>query len=156
MAYKGICFNDKVNLTKRILDGTVTMFIKLKLKRYPEYRKGHVYSIMQPYTDIPEHLTKDIPLSHPGYRTGSRASANLMPHHLKITGIESMCLQEIPEEKYFSIGVEKVGNIFINGIKYKTYITYKQAFKHMVNRIFGKFTWQLNPLVWLYEFEIVN
>jgi hypothetical protein len=63
----------------------------------------------------------------------------------KITNIKAERLQDISEEDALKEGVEFYCEI--DGI------TYREAFKRCIIDIHGPVVWDINPWVWVYEFE---
>ena len=89
--------------------------------------------------------------------------ADLMPHKIRITNINAEKLQDISDEGCMCEGVmwdyddypimsRKV--YFIND--YEAFLSPRLAFAALINRICGKSTWELNPYVFAYSFELVK
>ena len=100
--------------------------------------------------------------------------ADWMPHHIRIKDICIERLQDISEKDALREGVyahtveldETPGvhpytsyayNAKIGGnIKRWWYETPRKAFAALIDKVSGKGTWDSNPWVWVYEFELVN
>lgn len=83
-----------------------------------------------------------------------------MPHRIEITGIRAERLQDISYEDCLAEGIFKIGNTstytyFATGILEEP-DTPQKVYAKLINRISGKGTWQRNPLVWVYEFKLVD
>lgn len=109
-----------------------------------------------------------------GYKNKMFAKAELMPHHIKITNIEVERLQDISDEDCLREGVvkntigyyvdglkckdwEKESHIEMeNGETLKLFPTPREAFAALIDKVSGKGTWDSNPMVWVYEFELVD
>ena len=98
-----------------------------------------------------------------GYKNKMFVKADLMPHHIKITNIYIERLQEISDEDCLREGIrkwDKGGNPlgpsydFVNSPH--GYATPREAFAALIDKVSGKGTWESNPLVWVYEFELVD
>ncbi len=120
----------------------------------------------------------------PGYSNKMFVRADLMPHRIRITGIKAERLQNISEEDCIKEGVCNAyfGGWCVHGIgitipKGKTppiaqtadgkpyygdrYRDFKfdspcEAFAALIDRISGRGTWQRNPWVYAYEFELIK
>ena len=89
--------------------------------------------------------------------------AELMPHHIKITNIRVEHLQDISDEDCFKEGVKNYISTFstikeCNGVPIfeEIYLFPQEAFASIIDGASGIGTWNSNPLVWVYEFELVD
>lgn len=99
--------------------------------------------------------------------------ADLMPHRIRITGIKVERLQDISNEDAMREGVfmyeePPFGNEYDRYAPWPPYVRpYKYsnlryfgearfAFAHLIDRISGRGTWDSNPLVYAYDFELVK
>jgi hypothetical protein len=98
-----------------------------------------------------------------GYKNKMFVKAELMPHHIKITHIYVERLQDISYEDCLREGVrkwDKDGNPlgpsydFVNSPH--GYATPREAFAALIDKVSGRGTWDSNPMVWVYEFELVD
>lgn len=87
--------------------------------------------------------------------------AESMPHHIKITSVDVERLQDISDEDCIKEGVKRFSNTF--GIKeyarvpiLKIFGSPQKAFAALIDKVSGKGTWDSNPMVWVYEFELVD
>lgn len=92
--------------------------------------------------------------------------AELMPHTIKITNIRVERLQDISDEDCLAEGIEKM----IVGCEYYCYSflspnpnkiwedfkSPRQAYATLIDKVNGKGTWESNPYVWAYDFELVK
>ena len=103
--------------------------------------------------------------NHAGWTNKMFVKADLMPHQIKITNIEVEHLQEISDEDCYKEGIYKI-EYSHNGPKVAyTYIggkisdwkeTPQEAFADLIDKTCGKGTWDSNPMVWVYEFKLVD
>lgn len=136
------------------------------------YSRGEVVAIAQSYRDIYLNSSSIYKIGLLGRTAGWRNKmfvfADDMPHHIKITNICVERLQDISDEDCLREGV------FEKKLKYtpsgynpnRMYYTFdgigycfndaRDAFAVLINKISGKGTWENNPLVWVYEFELVD
>ena len=85
--------------------------------------------------------------------------AELMPNQIRITNVRVECLQDISDDDCLKEGVRKVVNE--NGIDVQYYVghdacfeTPREAFANLIDKVSGKGTWDSNPWVWVYDFEL--
>lgn len=153
----------------------------LPKENYPRYNVGDIVAIAQPYKDIIECMAEysDIIINVDGsinreYKAGWTNSmfvrANLMPHHIRITDVKVERLQDISDEDILREGIRKEG--YAGGCMYfynKTYIrkgnryvepiyntTPIRAFASLMYKVCGGETWESNPWVVAYSFELVD
>lgn len=138
------------------------------LKHSP-YKVGDVVAIQQSYSDIGDQVgyrtLQEIPLGNAGWKNKMFVSASLMPHHIRITDVRVERLQLIPYEDCLREGVSPVWDVAtephqINGYyfagAYSVYDTPRKAFAALIDKVSGRGTWDSNPLVWCYSFELVD
>ena len=91
--------------------------------------------------------------------------ADLMPHHIRITNIKIERLQNISDEDCLKEGIYKgqcgsVDTHFMDVYYYKgdiqPYCTTREAFAALIDKVSCKGTWESNPYVFVYEFELVD
>lgn len=145
----------------------------------PHYEIGEVLAIAQRYknddvlnynaydkdgTPRPDGLIRHKKmLKSEGYRNKMFVRADLMPHHIRITDLWFERLQDISDEDCLKEGVEKWLDCYIvTGIMEKSgknnvcFDTPREAFAALIDRISGKGTWDSNPWVVAYTFELVD
>lgn len=90
--------------------------------------------------------------------------ADLMPHRIHITNIRVECLQDISDEDCIAEGIypkangrwycyDVVGRI---GVSYDPYPDPREAYAALIDKISGKGTWESNPWVFVYDFELLK
>ena len=103
--------------------------------------------------------------------------ADLMPRHIRITNIKIERLQDISDEDCLAEGVVKVTHTvptkapqclisYYPCLSLKeaadkvgwgiTYSTPQLAFAALIDKVSGKGTWESNPYVFVYEFELID
>jgi hypothetical protein len=98
-----------------------------------------------------------------GWKNKMYVKAELMPKHIRIKSVRAQKLQAISEEDCYKEGIYKI-EYSHNGPKVA--YTYKggrisdwketpqEAFADLIDKTCGKGTWNRNPLVYVYEFEL--
>lgn len=136
----------------------------------PKYELGEVVAIAQSYSDCGN--MPDYELDEDGYPIMPKRSgffnkmfvrANLMPHHIRITDIKIERLQNISDEDCFKEGIFKWDagqkDIPFYSFHYADIPDYSNpcdAFAELIDKVSGKGTWESNPYVFVYEFELID
>lgn len=88
--------------------------------------------------------------------------ASVARHFIKITEVRAERLQDISDEDCIKEGIEEELNIH-DGKQWFTYCngthsfdTPREAYKALINSIDGKDTWDNNPWVWVYDYELID
>ena len=128
----------------------------------PYYKVGEIVAIAQSYADIG---IEPFPFCEAGWRNKMRVKADLMPHQIKVTNVRIQRLQDISDEDCLAEGiVKKVGyegipRYYVPWYKHTwAYATdsAKDAYRFLIDKVSGKGTWESNPWVWVYEFELIK
>ena len=138
----------------------------------PRYKVGEVVAIAQSYETVYHEQgleTLDMLVSGWKYSKGWRnklfARADLMIHHIRITNLKIERLQDISDEDCLKEGVyedsgddEFPPSIFyeFEGNKDDGFDTPREAFASLIDKVSGKGTWESNPYVFVYEFELID
>ena len=136
-------------------------FIDVRHSKYTRYKLGEVVAVSQCYNDGVQKFT-DLAFV-PGSTNKMFVRADLMPHQIRITGIRCERLQDISDEDCVKEGV-RVGS---QALEYPYYFIdtqflicdYKsprRAFAALIDKVSGRGTWDRNPWVVVYEFELVK
>lgn len=130
------------------------------------YKVGEVVAVAQKYKDIaldmPVELVAEL-IKQPGWKNKMFVKADLIPHRIRITNIRVERLQDISEEDCLKEGIWRGDNVGLEGTTYwyhglanSSFRTAKEAYAALINRISGKGTWESNPWVFVYDFELVK
>lgn len=143
----------------------------------PKYKVGEVVAIAQSYKDLgfsPEKPLQEEVGYYPhiknaaGWSNKMFVRADLMPHHIRITNIKIERLQDISDEDCLREGVYKLNSAngnggvaycFVNSCDKKHIGLYnipRDAFAALIDKVSGKGTWESNPYVYAYEFELID
>ena len=154
------------------------------LRKHTRYCAGEVVAVAQSYCSIAEelensnnatcaaHYEKNVQkaseyiswMEHPGFNNKMFVAADMMIHQIRITDVRVERLQDISDEDCIKEGVRKVVNE--NGIYVQYYVgkgdnacsfeNPREAFAHLINKVSRKGTWESNPYVFVYDFELVK
>lgn len=108
-----------------------------------------------------------------GWSNKMFVKTNLMPHKMQITNIRIDKLQDISDEECIKEGIrEQIKNCGYGNAMQKTVYGYvedkgvkqrpfdanspREAFAMLTDRISGFGTWESNPFVWVYDFELIK
>jgi hypothetical protein len=135
------------------------------------YKLGETIAIAQRYEDMAKdddlfRLCCNIwvrILFEKGWHNKMFVKADLMSHHICITNIRVERLKDISEEDCLKEGIWRDDNVGLEGTTYwyhglanSSFRTAKEAYASLIDRISGKGTWESNPLVFVYDFELVK
>ena len=132
----------------------------------PKYSVSEKVAIAQRYKDVISdyHNMRDFYVSKPGWDNKMFVKADLMPNHIRITNVRIERLQEISDDDCIAEGLLKeYGGYGFTGYDKKSQKTYyfystdaKNAFASLIDHTCGKGTWDKNPLVWVYSFNLIE
>lgn len=160
--------------------GKACLFGDGRLLAKSAYKLGETIAIAQKYED----LRKDdefyrlcgkngMPLECIKYEKGCSnkmfVKADLMPHRIRITNIRIERLQDISEEDCMEEGIVRFGKEYVRFKKeycytcqnyamtdFYSFSTPREAYAALIDKISGKGTWENNPWVFVYDFELVK
>ena len=138
----------------------------------PTYKIGEEVAIAQKYWDLRnddafyEAVAKADP-SFPlecieeekGCNNKMFVKASWMPYRIRIVGIRVERLQDIGGRDFFREGIYSVP---AKEVMYsfdgclKNFPTPREAFAALIDKVSGKGTWESNPYVWVYSFELIK
>lgn len=138
------------------------------LMEYSRYKVGEVVAVAQSYCQVFDTEAKFRAAERKvgqvleaGYRNKMFVKAELMPHRIRITDIRVERLQDISDEDCLREGV--MAESIFNDNDYCTFLGSKCAFKSprgafaaLIDKVSGKGTWESNPFVWVYSFELIK
>lgn len=143
-------------------------FIDIRRSRFARYKVGEVVAVAQSYQDIFDYSNCINPYAWEdddkpsGWTNKMLTKAELMPHRIRITGVRAERLQDISDEDCMREGVqyiEDIGKYYFErkdrneGFYFKSP---RKAFASLIDKVCGKGTWDSDPWVFVYEFELVK
>ena len=141
-----------------------------------QYGIDEIVAIQQAYKDVADYAEMiDATRDTAGWTNKMFVAASMMPHHIRITDIRVERLQDISDEDCLREGVYKdteggrvIGYPFgvpfyytfegaISNYRENLYwATPSEAFAALIDKVSGRGTWNSNPLVLVYSFELVD
>lgn len=142
------------------------------------YKVGEVVAIAQSYKEV--YPNADFEMVGNGFMTESAGWNNkmfvrvsLMKRHIRITDVKVEHLQDISDKECLREGVKRASiGFYAEGVKVKDcekeahretasgclklFPFPRQAFASLIDKISGKGTWESNPFVAAYSFELVD
>ena len=166
-------------MTRRVLRDNVPLGNWEETNKHLPYKVGEVVAIAQSYKSIADErdeaetaldlykigdnfLTMDE--MGAGWNNKMFVRANLLPHHIRITDVKVERLQDISDDNILREGVwqfydsKKLFYVSKN-IGYAPIVAFpsaREAFWYLIDCISGKGTWESNPWVAAYSFELVD
>ena len=158
-------------------------FLTEKYGKFP-YNVGEVVAVAQSYCSIADelencnnatcvaHYEKNVQkaseyiswMEHPGFNNKMFVAADIMPYKIRINDVRVERLQDISEKDAISEGIIYAGLTYkdygepmfiIEGCK-QAFGSAKDAYAWLIDKISGKGTWQSNPYVFVYDFELIK
>lgn len=125
------------------------------------------------YGYLYSELVDEIPMPWPinGFSNKMFVNPELMPHQIRITNVRVERLQDISYEDCIKEGVDlntrqygSNGNKYYcvrglgncRGVDCYNYDTPRGAYAALIDKVSGKGTWEKNPYVFVYDFELVK
>ena len=170
--------NGTKTMTRRIVkEGTPLGNWEETLEHAP-FQVGEIVAIAQSYSDVLEEMItkkdgfgeeesdfQDEWYGTPGWNNKMFVGSNRMLHHIRITDMRVERLQEITEEDCLREGVLKSDKYAMpygipdlkapNGVFFY-YSTPKEAFAALIDKVGKRGTWDSNPWVYVYSFELID
>ena len=146
----------------------------------PRYKVGEVVYLKEPYYDWDEWCPEDGEISYkfdnpnkcvPFWNNKLFMPKRYARYFIKITAVRAERLQDISDEDCIREGIVATESIAedvfdqvyenglnmtdkTNGVLNIQYETPREAYKELINSIHGKGTWEDNPFVWVYDYEL--
>ena len=170
--------NGKKTMTRRVLRDNVPLGNWEETAKHLPYKVGEVVAIAQSYKEV--YPNADFEMVGDGFMTESAGwtnkmfvRANLMKRHIRITDVKVERLRDISEEDclkegiifieslsatgedaYFFAVKRKVRQMYDNILKF--FSSPQRAYADLIDKISGKGTWESNPFVAAYSFELID
>ena len=158
-----LTFDDKDFQLKKLDNGQALLTLYNNSFKTSLYKIGEEVAIAQKYADLAYdgeffRLVGEV-IFEKGCHNKMFVKADLMPHRIRITNIRVERLQDISEDDCLKEGIWKTHNVGLEGVTYwsnSSFRTAKDAYAALIDKISGKGTWESNPWVFVYDFELVK
>ena len=168
----------KKTMTRRVLRDNVPLGNWEETQKHLPYKVDEIVAIAQSYKEIYpnadfEMVGDDFMTESAGWTNKMFVRADLMPHHIRITDVKMERLRDISEEDCLKEGIVFIESLSIIGedayffaVKHKVRQMYdnilkffsspQRAYADLIDKISGKGTWESNPFVVAYSFELID
>lgn len=168
--------NGSKTMTRRVLKDNVPLGNWEETQKHLPYKVGDIVAIAQSYKSIADErdeaetaldlykigdnfLTMDE--MGAGWNNKMFVKASLMKRHIRITDVKVERLQDVSDENVLREGVWQMGELFyvskaVGEAPEVAFLTAREAFWYLIDKISGKGTWESNPWVVAYSFELVD
>ena len=171
---KEVCPDKVFRCVKRWMFEYKGKVYDMPTQNYPKHSIGEIVAIAQSYKDIfsafSQHPNQQLNISvkNPtdtiGWTNKMFVKPELMPHQIRITNVRIERLQDISREDCLAEGVEFDGKArqfycgFNKSTNYKIWLggSPREAYAALIDKVSGKGTWDSNPYVFVYDFELVK
>ena len=149
--------------------------VDIRNSKYALFHVGEIVAVAQKYSDcggvlengIPrwKYISKIVGNTSGGWTNKMFVKPELMPHQIRITDVRVERLQDIIDEDCLKegiapmiVGCEYYVFSFIDKEKGR-FLDYKkprEAYAALIDKVSGKGTWESNPYVFVYDFELIK
>ena len=157
-----VVFNDEDFQLKKLDNGQALLTLCNNEFKTAHYKIGEEVAIAQRYSDIADTHGQEL-AQLPGWKNKMFVKSDLMPHRIRITNIRIERLQDISEEDCLKEGIWRDDNVGLEGVTYwyhglanSSFRTAKEAYAALIDKISGNGTWESNPWVFVYDFELIK
>lgn len=170
---KKIMFNDKYSLTQAVLNGRKTQ--TRRIAKRIKYKPYEVIAVAKKYRDcgglneegVPrwDMIAKAVGTTDGGWNNKMFVRADLMPHRIRITNVRIERLQDISDEDCLKEAIfeslregkdNQYEAVYCIPNDTRNFKNPREAFSHLIDKVSGKGTWERNPYVFVYDFELVK
>lgn len=149
-------------------------FIDIKDTKFCMFKIGETVSVAQSYKDCGGLMEDGTPRwdfiaqvvggKNRGWSNKMFVKSELMPHQICITNVRIERLQDISREDCLAEGIEFDGKAqsfycgFNDSTNSKIWLgsAPREAYAVLIDKVNGKGTWNTNPYVFVYDFELVK
>lgn len=138
----------------------------------PNYQVGEVVAVAQSYSIVADYMLRhNLPFFFDsecaGWNNKMFVKSELMPHHIRITNIRVERLQDISDDDCIKEGITPIYEAgtdpkvvmwyALNNVDRESrYETPREAYAALIDKVGKKGTWESNPWVFVYDFELID
>lgn len=150
-----------------VYENSMGDFIDIRNSKYALCKAGEIVAVAQSYRDCGGVNEEGIPMweiisskvggTNAGWSNKMFVRAELMPHQIRITDVRIERLRDISEPNCMAEGICYYGNYGFSWDRHsKCFHDLREAYAALIDKISGKGTWESNPYVFVYDFELVK
>lgn len=150
-----------------VYENSMGDFIDIRNSKYALCKAGEIVAVAQSYRDCGGVNEEGIPMweiisskvggTNAGWTNKMYVKPELMPHQIRITNVRAERLQDISDVDCMAEGInyyEQEGFSWCS--TGKLFDTPREAYAALIDKVSGKGTWERNPYVFVYDFELVK
>ena len=150
-----------------VYENSMGDFIDIRKSKYALCKAGEIVAVAQSYRDCGGVNEEGIPMweiisskvggTNAGWSNKMFVRAELMPHYVIITAVSVERLRDISDVDCMAEGInyyEQEGFSWCS--TGKLFDTPREAYAALIDKVSGKGTWERNPYVFVYDFELVK
>ena len=141
-------------------------FLDVRNTKYSKYKVGEIVAVAQSYNSFyNDECNPNLFPNGAGWTNKMYEKPELMPHRIRITAVRVERLQDITDEDCLKEGIIKgqcgsadthfMDAYYVPNDK-QPYCRPQYAYEIIINKVSGKGTWENNPYVFVYDFELVK
>lgn len=122
------------------------------------YKVGEIVAVAQSYNSFyNDECNPNLFPNGAGWTNKMYVRPELMPHQIRITDVRIERLRDISEPNCMAEGICYYGNYGFSWDRHsKCFHDLREAYAALIDKISGKGTWESNPYVFVYDFELVK
>ena len=124
----------------------------------PKYKVGEIVAVAQSYNSFyNDEYNPNLFPNGAGWTNKMYVKPELMPHRVRITAVRVERLRDISDVDCMAEGInyyEQEGFSWCS--TGKLFDTPREAYAALIDKVSGKGTWERNPYVFVYDFELVK
>lgn len=150
-----------------VYENSMGDFIDIRNSKYALCKAGEIVAVAQSYRDCGGVNEEGIPMweiisskvggTNAGWSNKMFVRAELMPHYVIITAVSVERLRDISDVDCMAEGIDYYEQ---EGFSWcsteKLFDTPREAYAALIDKVSGKGTWERNPYVFVYDFELVK
>ena len=150
-----------------VYENSMGDFIDIRNSKYALCKAGEIVAVAQSYRDCGGVNEEGIPMweiisskvggTNAGWSNKMFVRAELMPHYVIITAVSVERLRDISDVDCMAEGInyyEQEGFSWCS--TEKLFDSTREAYAALIDKVSGKGTWDSNPYVFVYDFELVK
>mgnify|MGYP000475331839 CR=1 FL=1 len=150
-----------------VYENSMGDFIDIRNSKYALCKAGEIVAVAQSYRDCGGVNEEGIPMweiisskvggTNAGWSNKMYVKPELMPHYVIITAVSVERLRDISDVDCMAEGInyyEQEGFSWCS--TGKLFDTPREAYAALIDKVSGKGTWERNPYVFVYDFELVK
>lgn len=141
-----------------VYENSMGDFIDIRNSKYALCKAGEIVAVAQSYNSFyNDECNPNLFPNGAGWTNKMYVKPELMPHQIRITDVRIERLRDISDVDCMAEGInyyEQEGFSWCS--TEKLFDTPREAYTALIDKVSGKGTWDSNPYVFVYDFELVK